>query len=98
MTEYLCQFIIMTGRRRIAVLMIAFLAVIWLVGGRKGINSIIALIFTVIVVICMYIPMIYIGVSPFIAAVVTVIVTTITAFILIADFEKKSIAAMLGTL
>ena len=83
---------------QIAVLMIAFLAVIWLVGGRKGINSIIALVFTVIVVICMYIPMIYIGVSPFIAAVVTVIVTTITAFILIADFEKKSIAAMLGTL
>ncbi len=83
---------------QIGLLMAAFLAVIWLVGGKKGINSILALAFTVVVVIFMYVPMIYIGCSPFLAAVATVIITTIVTFVLIADLEMKSIAAMLGTL
>mgnify|MGYP002795543308 FL=1 len=83
---------------QIGLLMAAFLAVIWLVGGKKGINSILALAFTVVVVIFMYVPMIYIGCSPFLAAVSNVIITTIVTFVLIADLEMKSIAAMLGTL
>ncbi|MFR1766878.1 MAG: YibE/F family protein [Lachnospira sp.] len=83
---------------QIAFLMAAFLIVIWLVGGKKGINSIIALAFTVVMVVCMYVPMMYIGISPFIAAVVTVVITTVVTFLLIADLEMKSLAAMLGTL
>ena len=39
-----------------------------MVGGKKGFNSVLALIFTFAVVVMMYIPMMYIGVSPFIAA------------------------------
>lgn len=83
---------------QIGVLIFAFLGIMWLVGGRKGFNSIIALIFTGIVVVMMYVPMMYMGCSPFLSAIAAVILITIVSFVLIADFQMKSIAAMLGTL
>lgn len=82
----------------IGLLMAAFFGVMLLVGGKKGLNSVIALVFTVIVVIMMYIPMMYIGVSPFASATISVIIITLITFILLADFETKSIGAMLGTI
>lgn len=81
----------------IVVLVCLFLGLMWLVGGKKGINSIIALVFTFIVIMMLYIPMIYVGCSPFLAAVLSVILITVITHILIADLQKKSIAAMLGT-
>ena len=45
-----------------------------------------------------HIPMMYIGVSPFIAATLSVVIITLITFILLADFQKKSIGAMLGTI
>lgn len=74
-----------------------FLGLMWMVGGKKGFNSIIALVFTFLVIIMLYIPMIYVGCSPFLAAVLAVILITVITHILIADLQKKSIAAMLGT-
>ena len=50
------------------VLLAAFFGLMWLVGGKKGFNSILALIFTFATVIFLYIPLMYIGASPFIAA------------------------------
>lgn len=82
----------------ITLLILAFLGTMWLVGGKKGINSIIALIFTFIVVIMMYVPLMYIGFSPFLAAVISVILITVITHILLADLEMKSISAMLGTI
>lgn len=73
----------------IGILVFAFLGLMWLVGRRKGFNSIVALVFTFAVVIMLYIPLMYIGCSPFLAATVSVI--------LITDLEMKSLAAMLGT-
>lgn len=82
----------------IGVLICIFLVMMWLVGGRKGINSIAALIFTFIVVIMLYVPLMYIGVSPFLAAVASVILITVMTHVLIADLQIKSISAMLGTI
>lgn len=82
----------------IVVLLAVFFGLMWLVGGKKGFNSILAQIFTFVAVIMMYIPMMYIGVSPFIAATITVVIITLVTFILIADFQMKSIGAMLGTI
>lgn len=82
----------------IFILIAAFFGLMWLVGGKKGFNSVLALIFTFVVVIMMYIPMMYIGVSPFIAATVSVVIITVVTFVLIADFQMKSIGAMLGTI
>lgn len=69
----------------IVFLILAFLFTMWFVGGRKGIDSIIALVFTFIVILFMYIPMLYIGVSPFLSAVAAVILITIITHILLAD-------------
>lgn len=69
----------------------------WLVGGKKGFNSILALIFTFATVIFLYIPLMYIGASPFIAATASVVIITVVTFTLIADWQMKSIGAMLGT-
>ena len=82
----------------IIVLLAVFFGLMWMVGGKKGFNSILALIFTFVAVIMMYIPMMYVGVSPFIAATITVVIITLVTFILIADFQMKSIGAMLGTI
>ena len=82
----------------IIALLAAFFGLMWLVGGKKGFNSVLALIFTLSVVVMMYIPMMYIGVSPFIAATLSVVIITLITFILLADFQKKSIGAMLGTI
>lgn len=79
-------------------LILMFLGLMWLVGGKKGINSVLALIFTFVVVVMLYVPMLYIGCSPFLSAVIAVILITIITHILIADFQKKSISAMLGTI
>lgn len=75
-----------------------FLICMWLVGGKKGINSIIALIFTFVVIMNRYIPLMYIGVNPFLAAVVSSILIVIISMILIGDFSKKTICAILGTI
>lgn len=48
----------------IGLLLAVFFGLMWLIGGKKGFNSIIALIFTFCVVIMLYIPMMYIGISP----------------------------------
>ncbi len=75
-----------------------FLIAMWIVGGKRGINSVVALVFTFIIVLFLYIPMMYIGVSPFLAAVIAVVLITVITHILLADLKVKSISAMLGTI
>lgn len=74
-----------------------FLLSMWLIGGKKGINSIIALIFTFVVVIMLFIPLLYIGVTPFLAAVITTVMITVITMILIGGVSIKSLCAILGT-
>ncbi len=83
----------------IAVLIGAFLLLMWLIGGRKkGFNSILALVFTFVVIIMLYVPLMYIGWSPFGAAVLSVIIISIVSIILIADVSLKSLTAIVGTI
>lgn len=83
---------------QIIVLIVIFFAFMCIVGGRKGVDSVFALIFTVIVVALFYIPLMYVGVSPFLAATVSVVLITVMTHILIADMKKKSISAMFGSI
>lgn len=82
----------------IAILLALFLGLMWFVGGKRGFNAVIALVFTVVVIMMLYIPMMYLGWSPFLAAVISVILITVVTHVLIADFKVKSISAMLGTI
>lgn len=68
-----------------------------LVGGKKGIATLYALIFTFLCVICLYIPLLYVGCNGILAAVLTS-VTILTASIYILNgWSVKTFCAMIGT-
>lgn len=79
------------------VLIALFILVLCLIGGKKGITSSVALIFTFACIVFLYLPMIYVGVSPFFAAIAVCILTTFVTMILIGGWTVKSISAILGT-
>ena len=54
--------------------------------------------FTFICIIYLFLPMLYRGYSPFLSAVVVIILITIVSLYLIDGISKKSISAMIGTI
>ncbi len=74
-----------------------FLAAVCLIGGRKGVLSCIGLIFTFICIIWFYIPMIYRGYSPILAAVLVAAFTTFVTMYLLGGWSKKTACAVTGT-
>lgn len=80
---------------QIAVLVILFLGCMWLVGGKRGIHSMVALVFTFAIIIMLYIPMIYIGISPFVSAVLSVALITMVSIILIGGISISSLGAVM---
>lgn len=74
-----------------------FLAVVCIIGGKKGVLSCIGLIFTFICIIWLYLPMIYKGYSPFLAAVLVAAVTTFVTMYLLGGWSKKTVCAVIGT-
>lgn len=74
-----------------------FILLLCLIGGKNGIKSAIGLIFTVGSILYVYMPMIYRGVSPFIAAIVISILTTIVTMYLVGGATVKTLSSILGT-
>lgn len=75
----------------------AFLVLMILVGGAKGIRAVIGLLFTLFIIVMWMIPMIYLGYSPVLAAIITVVITSAAALLLLNGFTDKTITAILGT-
>ncbi|MCT4563205.1 MAG: YibE/F family protein [Maledivibacter sp.] len=80
------------------ILLAAFFLLIIIFGGIKGINSIISLIFTGIMIVFVMLPLIFQGKNPIWVAILTTSITTIVTFILIGGLSYKSLAAILGTI
>lgn len=76
---------------------VIFLAVVCLIGGKKGVLACIGLIFTFICIIWLYIPMIYKGYSPFLAAILVAAVTTFVIMYLLGGLSGKTACAVAGT-
>ena len=74
-----------------------FIVVLCVIGGKQGAASVAGLIFTFVCIFCMYIPMMYVGVSPFLAATLTSIIVTIVVMLLIGGWSYKTLCATLGT-
>lgn len=74
-----------------------FFSILCLIGGKKGVLSTLSLLFTFICIIFLYIPMMYVGVSPFLAASLTAALITVVAMLLVGGRTKKSLCAILGT-
>jgi len=67
-------------------------------GGRQGLNSLVALIFTASVFIFIMVPLFFKGYNPVILSIIAVSITSIISFLLIGGFEKKILVAILGTI
>lgn len=74
-----------------------FFAVMGAVGGKKGVKSVLGLVFTFIGVIFIFVPMIYKGYNPVLAAVLIAAVTTYVSFWLLNGLTLKTLCAVLGT-
>ena len=74
-----------------------FLLLICVIGGKNGVKSVIGLVFTFVAIFMIYIPLIYRGFSPFWAAVIITIITTIVTMYLISGIAVKTLCAILGT-
>lgn len=74
-----------------------FLLLICIIGGKNGVKSVVGLVFTFVTIFMIYIPLIYRGFSPFWAAVIITIITTIATMYLISGFAVKTVCAIAGT-
>ena len=74
-----------------------FLLTLCIIGGKKGIKSSVGLVYTFICIFSIYVPLMYIGMSPFFAATLTIILITIVVMILIGGISYKTLCAILGT-
>lgn len=74
-----------------------FVFTIILIGGKKGLASVIGLGFTILCILFLLLPMIYKGISPIWSAVLVVILTTVATMYLVGGISRKTITAILGT-
>lgn len=74
-----------------------FLLALVLIGRGKGVTSALGLIFTFVCILYLYLPMMYLGFSPFFSAVVVTILTTLVTMYFIGGFSKKTLCAIVGT-
>ena len=76
---------------------VLFLAILCVIGGIRGIASTAGLIFTFVCIFGLYIPLMYIGWSPFVAATLTAILVTIVVMFFIGGWTYKTLCAISGT-
>lgn len=75
-----------------------FIISLIIVGGIKGIKSLVALGLTIIAIYKILLPALLKGSSPLIITIIILIAVTLVTMIVIAGFSKKSISATLGTI
>ena len=74
-----------------------FVLLMILIGGKKGIRATLGLAFTLLTIVMLMLPMISSGISPVLASIVTVVITTAVTLLLLNGFSKKTLTAVLGT-
>lgn len=74
-----------------------FLLSILIIGGKRGLYAIIGLLFTFVSIIWFFLPALYRGWSPILAAIVVVILTTLVTMYLVGGFTAKATVAVIGT-
>ena len=74
-----------------------FLRAILIIGGKRGLYAVIGLLFTFVSIIWFFLPALYRGWSPILAAIVVVIFTTLVTMYLVGGFTAKATVAVIGT-
>lgn len=75
-----------------------FFFLLIVLGGKKGIKAILGLLLTLGSILWLFIPMLFKGVSPIVAALIITIFTTLITLYLLNGWHIKTAAASLGTL
>lgn len=75
-----------------------FLLVLCVVGGKQGIRGALGIIFTGFCILFVYLPLVYMGYSPFWTSVLLCIATTAVTLYLIGGPELKTLVAAAGTI
>ena len=75
-----------------------YLIALCVIGGRKGVRGALGLVFTFAAIIYINLPMVYLGCSPFLSAVLICAITTVVTLYLIGGATKKTLCATAGTL
>ncbi len=75
---------------------LVFIAVLCAIGGSRGIKSVLGIIFTFTSIVFLFIPLLYRGYSPAVAAMGVVIVTLCVSLVLLGGFSAKTLSAILG--
>lgn len=70
-----------------------FIAIVLILGRKKGLKSLLGLCFTIVCIVFLFIPLIVRGVEPILAAVVTVILATVVTLFLLGGVCEKTLAA-----
>ncbi|NQX59874.1 YibE/F family protein [Paenibacillus qinlingensis] len=78
-------------------LILLFFATLWWLGGKRGLMSVVGIVFTFACIIYLFIPMLYRGYSPILASVLMVVLTTCVTLLLLNGWSSKSVAAIIGT-
>ena len=77
---------------------VLYLLALCLVGGMQGVKGALGLIFTFGAILLIYLPVVYMGYSPFWTAVFLCVITTIVTMYLIGGASEKTLCAVLGTI
>ena len=80
----------------ITVLLIIFALAIMLLGGAKGLRTVISLVYTCLAVFCVFIPWILSGKNIYVGAVIVCTFITLMTLILVNGLDKKTLCAFLG--
>ena len=75
-----------------------FTIVVIIIGGIKGIKSLVSLMFTLVTVIFLMLPLMFRGVEPMLAAVVSATLSIIVTLSLVSGINKKTVTAIIGTI
>jgi uncharacterized membrane protein len=82
----------------IMLLIAIFFLVIIVIGGIKGIKTVISLTITFLVIFFGFIPLIIQGYNAMFVAVIACIIIAIVTFLLVSGINKKTLVAMIGTI
>ena len=80
------------------VAIVLFCLLLCLIGGKKGLKALLSLALTFFFLLYLFIPLLYMGVSPIWAAIILVIIATFITMMLIDGWNAKTISAIIGTI
>ena len=82
----------------LAALLIMFFGLMLLVGGRKGFDALLALVFSGAFLVCVVLPMLYNGISPILVGFLTVLLLTLVTLALLHGVSKECLLGIGVTL